>query len=330
MLTHVRSAVRITIVENMHNYFGDADALADKERWALEDVDAPLAEPLAKSDLWFSRKEMKAFKANVMLDNEMDGSLKMMHKTHKNALLWYQTFGKFHGECGEEFSDDHEQTLFDGNFKDMKTLQKNQFYWDAQHNMMVSGTPFEYAKWEAGDYLDYMGGEERNHADFVQSIRDLPSHDDWRRVHKADIMKGRPLIHAKSEARIERGSSRSMGGKVGGDHVDENVTKFMTLGMFADLSCTNKQLTRTTRKLILEDLEKAAGSWVLAKEGDEEKIEHSRHATYDPPGAKRRDDLIKQRNKTMRNFKIGEGQELKMDEETGAAIIFEADSSGAD
>ena len=53
-----------------------------------------------------------SFRKMVKYDNEQF-SLSSLRRKSKNALIWFQTFGKFFGECGEEFTEEHEVRIWE-------------------------------------------------------------------------------------------------------------------------------------------------------------------------------------------------------------------------
>jgi hypothetical protein len=90
------------MVENFQDY--------DTDDWdAIEDCE--IKRPLKKGDLWYTRKDISTFRQILRVEDE-EFSLTRLRRELKNALIWFQTFGKFFGECGEPFTEEHEKTMF--------------------------------------------------------------------------------------------------------------------------------------------------------------------------------------------------------------------------
>ena len=66
---------------------------------------------MQKKDLWYNRKDISLFRKALRVEDE-EFSLTSIRRELKNALIWFQTFGKFFGECGAAFTEEHETTIF--------------------------------------------------------------------------------------------------------------------------------------------------------------------------------------------------------------------------
>ena len=157
--------VRITVVENFENF--------DTEDWDL-DKDCKTLRAMKKSDLWYLKSDIKSFRRS--LREEMNNDYDMIHDlkvSSRHALIWFQTFGKFFGECGDQFSLNHEITMFGYPLNNIRLPER--YYQEAFKE--IGPTPMEYRNWEDGKYFT----KKTSHGDLVTT--DMPTHAEYERIH---------------------------------------------------------------------------------------------------------------------------------------------------
>ncbi|GMI03552.1 hypothetical protein TrVE_jg12039 [Triparma verrucosa] len=161
--------VRITITHNYENY--------DIEDWDIERSEECMR-GMEKGDLWFSKRDIASFRKMVKYDNELF-SLSSLRRKSKNALIWFQTFGKFFGECGEDFTEEHEETIFGKPINEIIDFDDEFFYEDTLD--LIKESPVEYIAWESGQY--YKNKPTHSSLTF-SSFEDLPSHSSFTEMSK--------------------------------------------------------------------------------------------------------------------------------------------------
>ncbi len=151
--------VRITVVDNYANYDVDDIDLLTKEE---------ITRGLRPSDLWYGRADIRSFRRLVREENAVH-HIERLRQASKHSLMWFQTFGKFHSECGEDFSPEHEVQMFGKILSDNIDDLEEDFY-DDTLKLMAEHEPIEYAAWEDGLYFT----EDRHHSSFVYSPTERP------------------------------------------------------------------------------------------------------------------------------------------------------------
>jgi hypothetical protein len=179
---HVRvlPIVRITVIENFHNY--------DKEDWDL-DLDCKTTSPLHKTDLWYCKADIKAFRRQVKQDNASQSWLKKMPVQNQHALIWFQTFGKFFGEPGDEFSPAHEVSMFGYSLNNIQLPKK--FY--ATATLSLGDTPLEYRDWQDGKYFT----TKHSHSHYVTDADSLVTHEEYNAIHMQAQHPEKPYVSPK-------------------------------------------------------------------------------------------------------------------------------------
>jgi len=155
--------VRVTMIDNFaNNEVEDWDVLHDCE----------CMRPMERGDLWYTKKDIVEFKQLLRHEDE-EFSLFNLRRQSKNSLIWFQTFGKFFGECGDQFTEDHETTIFGKPIADCLDFD-DVFYDETLELIAESGPPVEYKKWASGSYFLQMP----EHSTLVFSNDDVvPSHE---------------------------------------------------------------------------------------------------------------------------------------------------------
>jgi hypothetical protein len=233
--------VRITVIENSDNLFD---------------------ETFTKDELWYNTSDVKLFKASVKSDNEDDRTLTKLRNKHHNSQIWFQTFGKFYAENGEEFTQDHEATLWGCPMQKISYTERKMIYQKVAAK--IGKTPIEYRRWEDSISAAYFGGKKtRLHSDFAFSEDDLPTHADFLHVHNSHPNPDQPLAHfytalkdkerqellEKLEKEAVEARQRGMSEGVGVEEVD-GTDNFLNLGEESDFKTTVKERSKSCRKVL--------------------------------------------------------------------------------